>query len=210
MREALRQLKEWRDLVQAAFTFRLSINVSGRQLADGRFVPDLCDQLRIHQLDPHLISCELTETALTGESPEVEAAVAAMRTAGVGIALDDFGTGYASLRYVRRFDFDTLKLDRSFVAGLGEDADDTAVVAAAIAMGKALNMTVVAEGVETREQARRLESMGCNLAQGFLFARPMTADALRRLLAGDRMCAPLLNVPVPRELGDAGARHGHA
>jgi diguanylate cyclase (GGDEF)-like protein len=186
LRQALRQLKAWQQSGLPLDSFRLGVNLSGRQLADEQFVPLLRSQLAKYRLDPRLLTCELTETALTHETPQVEAAVGEIKALGVGLALDDFGSGYASLRYVRRFDFDALKLDRSFVAGLGEDRDDTAIVAAAISMGQALNMGVVAEGVETAEQADRLRAMGCKLAQGFLFARPMDAVSLRALLAGQR------------------------
>jgi diguanylate cyclase (GGDEF)-like protein len=182
LRHGLRQLKAWEQSVADLDDFRLSINLSGRQLCDGRFVPLLRRQLAKYAVDPHRLTCELTETALTDESPQVESAVEQIKALGVGLALDDFGTGYASLRYVRRFTFDSLKLDRSFVAGLGVDDDDTALVAAAVSMGKALNMTVVAEGVESQDQAQRLEAMGCKLAQGYLFGRPMEAAKLRALL----------------------------
>ena len=186
LRQALRQLKAWDDNLPDADDFQLGVNVSGRQLADGRFIPLLRGQLEKYRLDPRRVTCELTETALADESPQVERAVGELKKLGVHLALDDFGTGYASLRYVRRFAFDSLKLDRSFVAGLGVSSDDTALVAAAISMGNALNMSVVAEGVESAEQAERLRSMGCELAQGFLFARPMEAGELRALVAAQR------------------------
>jgi diguanylate cyclase (GGDEF)-like protein len=182
LREALRQLKAWDETLPGLGDFRLGVNVSGRQLADGRFVPLLRRQLRKYEIDPRRVTCELTETALTDESAQVEDAVGAMKQLGVDLALDDFGTGYASLRYVRRFHFDALKLDRSFVAGLGENRDDTALVAAAVSMAAALDMRVVAEGVETPDQARQLAEMGCHDAQGFLFARPMDPAAVRALL----------------------------
>jgi EAL domain-containing protein (putative c-di-GMP-specific phosphodiesterase class I) len=186
LRQALRQLKAWDENLPEADDFQLGVNVSGRQLADGRFIPLLRGQLEKYRLDPRRVTCELTETALADESPQVERAVGELKKLGVHLALDDFGTGYASLRYVRRFAFDSLKLDRSFVAGLGVSSDDTALVAAAISMGDALNMSVVAEGVESGEQAERLRSMGCELAQGFLFARPMEAGDLRALVAAQR------------------------
>ena len=159
------------------------MNLSGRQLADKSFVPMLRAQLAKYRIEPSRLTCELTETALADESAEVEEAVSQIKALGVKLALDDFGTGYASLRYVRRFDFDTLKLDRSFIAGLGQDAGDTALVAAALSMADALSMAVVAEGVETPAQAARLRSMGCPEAQGFLFSRPVYPAALRRLMA---------------------------
>jgi EAL domain-containing protein (putative c-di-GMP-specific phosphodiesterase class I) len=202
LRHALRQLKAWDESLGGLGDFQIGVNVSGRQLADGRFIPLLRRQLAKYQLDPRRVTCELTETALADESTQVERAVGQLKALGVDLALDDFGTGYASLRYVRRFDFDALKLDRSFIAGLGVNADDAALVAAALSMGSALNMKVVAEGVETDAQAERLQSMGCALAQGFRFARPMDAGALRRLLVAQRSGSA---VPAWDELGQPGA-----
>jgi diguanylate cyclase len=136
----------------------------------------------MHDLDPKRLVFELTETAFADESEQVERAVAELRELGVQLALDDFGTGYASLSYLRRLPFQSLKLDRSFVAGLGDGGVDAALVTAAIAMGQAMGMAVVAEGVECEQQAAALGEMGCRLAQGYLFARPMDAGALRALV----------------------------
>ena len=110
----------------------------------------------------------------------------AVRTTAIGmrLALDDFGTGYSSLTYVRRFPIDTLKIDRSFIDGIVASSEDEAIVTAVLSMGRALGVHVVAEGVETEEQATRLRSLGCTLAQGYLFSRPISGDAARELLAG--------------------------
>jgi diguanylate cyclase (GGDEF)-like protein len=182
LREALRQLKAWEETLPELDDFRLGINISGRQLADPNF-PDFVRRLvRMHELDPRRIVFELTETALVDESPQVERAVAALRELGIQLSLDDFGSGYASLSYVRRFAFNSLKLDRSFVADLGGPDADDALITAAISLGRAMGMNVVAEGVETAEQAEALRDMGCRLAQGFLFARPMDAMTLSTLV----------------------------
>ena len=180
LREALRQLKAWEETVPSLGDFRLGINLSGRQLADPSFVATVQRLLRTYGLQPSRIVFELTETALVDEGPQVEEAVRELKGLGVGLALDDFGTGYASLRYVRRFPFDSLKLDRSFVVGRTDE--DVALVRAAIAMGGALGLTVLAEGIETPEHAAELEAMGCRLGQGFHFARPVAAAGLRTLL----------------------------
>jgi diguanylate cyclase (GGDEF)-like protein len=208
LRHALRQLKAWDESLGGLGNFQIGVNVSARQLADGRFIPLLRRQLAKYELDPRRVTCELTETALADESTQVERAVGQLKALGVDLALDDFGTGYASLRYVRRFDFDALKLDRSFICGLDTNPDDTALVAAAISMGDALNMKVVAEGVETEPQANRLRSMGCSLAQGFLFARPMDAAALRGLLVAQRRSSARLGA-AREEFVQSGARDGH-
>jgi diguanylate cyclase (GGDEF)-like protein len=152
LREAFRQLKAWATSGPGYDGFRLSINLSGRQLAEPAFPATVRRLLHAHDLDPAQVVFELTETALADETPQVEQAFAELRSLGVGMALDDFGTGYASLSYVRRFAFDSLKLDGSFVAGIDGDPQDAALITAAISMGHAMHMDVVAEGVETVEQ----------------------------------------------------------
>ena len=105
-----------------------------------------------------------------------------LKSLGVHLVLDDFGTGYSSLAYVRRFPIDVLKIDRAFVDALGDDAEDVAIVTAIISMGSALGVTVVAEGVEVERQASQLRALGCDLAQGFLYARPLPAAEAGELL----------------------------
>ncbi|HEV2814119.1 MAG TPA: bifunctional diguanylate cyclase/phosphodiesterase [Solirubrobacteraceae bacterium] len=185
LRDAFRQLKAWESTGAGFEGFRLSINLSGRQLAAPGFPSTVRRLLEMHALDPGRIVFELTETALADESDQVERAVAELRDLGISLSLDDFGTGYASLSYVRRFAFDSLKLDRSFVANVGGDASDTALITAAISMGAAMNMKVVAEGVETVEQVAQLRELGCVLGQGYLFARPMEAGGIRELVDRD-------------------------
>jgi EAL domain-containing protein (putative c-di-GMP-specific phosphodiesterase class I) len=185
LRESLRQVKAWEATAPEFEDFRLSINVSGRQLAEPGFATTVRRLLQMHDLDPRRIVFELTETAFADECQPVERAVHELRELGVQLALDDFGTGYASLSYVRRFVFDALKLDRSFVAGAGGRSVDDALITAAISMGRAMGMRVVAEGVETEAQADALRSMGCTLGQGFLFARPVDAGGLRALVRRD-------------------------
>ena len=182
LREACRQLKAWRESSPDFDDFRLAVNLSGRQLADAGFVPSVRRLLDRYEIDGRSLVFELTETALAAESGQVSDAVAELRELGIRLALDDFGTGYASISYVRRFAFDTLKLDRSFVGGLGRSEEDAALINAAISMGGALNMHIVAEGVETEEQADALRELGCGLAQGFLYSRPVGASAIRNMM----------------------------
>ena len=185
LREAFRQLKAWQSSTPGFEGVRLAVNLSGRQLADPGFPATVRRLLGMHELDAGSVVFELTETALADESPQVEQAVAELRELGIWLALDDFGTGYASLSYVRRFGFDSLKLDRSFVAALGGEPVDAALITAAISMGRAMNMNVVAEGIETEAQVDELRDLGCSLGQGFLFASPMEAAGLRGLVERD-------------------------
>jgi len=113
-----------------------------------------------------------------------------LRDLGLRLAIDDFGTGYSSLSLARRFPIDELKIDRSFVSGLGRTGEDAAIVAAAIAFARALHLDVTAEGVETTDQAARLRALGCDRAQGYLFARPMPEAELLAILAAGGMSAP--------------------
>ena len=185
LRESFRQLKAWQATTPGFERFRLGINLSGRQLAHPGFPATVRRLLEMHELDAGSIVFELTETALADESVHVERAVAELRELGIALALDDFGTGYASLSYVRRFAFDSLKLDRSFIAALGGAPVDAALITAAISMGQAMSMNVVAEGIETEAQVEELRELGCTLGQGYLFARPMDPGALRALVERD-------------------------
>jgi EAL domain-containing protein (putative c-di-GMP-specific phosphodiesterase class I) len=166
------------------------VNLSARQVA----APDIVDVvgavLSETGLDPALLDLEITETVLM-EDPEASAqTLEALKALGVRIVLDDFGTGFSSLAYVRRFPIDVLKVDRSFVQDLGDGATDATIVEAVLSMARGLRVGVIAEGVETPAQSRALEALGCELAQGYLFARPLDpADLEQRLRAQPRSLA---------------------
>jgi diguanylate cyclase (GGDEF)-like protein len=157
---------------------RLSANVSSHQFTGGDLADTVRSVLEETGLPPERLELELTETALIGEGDEVEEACSALRELGVGIALDDFGTGFSSLSHLVRFQIDTLKIDRSFVNRIESGGTASAVTAAVIAMARRLGITVVAEGVETPEQARFLQAEGCHLLQGYLLGKPMEPRAL--------------------------------
>jgi EAL domain-containing protein (putative c-di-GMP-specific phosphodiesterase class I) len=125
---------------------------------------------------------ELTERQLIGKAEDAASDLSALEGLGVSLAVDDFGTGYASLDYLRTVTFDEIKIDRSFVSGLGTDKTDTAVTASIISLGRSLGMTVVAEGVETQSQHEHLRRLGCSVAQGYLLHRPATAEVVTALL----------------------------
>jgi EAL domain-containing protein (putative c-di-GMP-specific phosphodiesterase class I) len=167
----------------------VSVNVSARQIVDADFVGDVRNALAASGLAAEHLTLELTESVLILEGERTDQVVAALRGLGVRLAIDDFGTGYSSLSYARRFPVDELKIDRSFIDGLGRSGEDAAIVTAAIAFARALHLTVTAEGVETTDQAIRLRGLGCDRAQGFLFARPMDEAALTALLAEDGLFA---------------------
>lgn len=163
----------------------VSVNVSARQFADVGFPGHVTEALEWSGLDPHRLCLELTETAFVGDGAVTTATVVALKSLGVRIGIDDFGTGHASLDYIRRFAVaDVLKIDRSFVAGLEDDAGhDRAIAAAVVALGRSLGFTVIAEGVETPGQRDVLCRLGCEMAQGYWYARPLPTSDLGPILA---------------------------
>ena len=177
--EAVAQAVRWQREAPDAAPVEMAVNLSARQLADPALVDAVVAALARHRLDPSLLVLEITETALMGDPEAALATLSALRALGVGLAVDDFGTGYSSLTYLKRFPIDELKIDRSFVAGLGTDPGDSAIVASCIQLARALGLRAVAEGVETETQRLALVDLGCDLAQGYHYARPLTPDALR-------------------------------
>ena len=176
--QACSRLVEWQRVAPA---MSVAVNVSVRQLA----VPDIADRihdiLRATGLQPSTLCLELTES-VSMENVDYSGTLAALKALGVRLAIDDFGTGYSSLSYLKRFSLDAVKVDRTFVDGLGTDPHDTALVTAIVAMADALRLEVTAEGVETRDQLLNLEQLGCPRAQGFYLARPMPTEQLTELL----------------------------
>jgi diguanylate cyclase (GGDEF)-like protein len=161
---------------------RVAVNVSPQQFRRPDLFDTIRDALDQAALDPSYLEVEITEGALLGDVDQALETLHALRELGVEIAVDDFGTGYSSLAYLTRFPLNRLKIDRSFVARMGNDPQSLALVGAIIAMAHALELRVTAEGVETPEQAAQLQTLGCDEAQGFWFSRPVTASGLRNLL----------------------------
>jgi diguanylate cyclase (GGDEF)-like protein len=172
--EALRQLAAWRSDPDKPSL--VSVNVSVRQLGEPDFAAEVRHAVEASHVEPGALCLELTESSLM-EARSVPV-LQAIHEMGVRLSLDDFGTGYSSLVYLRRFPLDFVKIDRQFVAGLQHGAQDTSIVRAIIDLAHALGLTVVAEGVETDEQATVLREMGCDIGQGYLWSRPVPAAEL--------------------------------
>jgi diguanylate cyclase (GGDEF)-like protein len=162
------------------------VNVSARQLSDASLTTVVAQALADSELPPERLCLEVTESVVMEDAERSIAALQAVRDLGVSIALDDFGTGYSSLSYLRRLPIDGLKIDRSFVRGLGHEAEDESIVASVIDLARSLGVDVTAEGVETAEQHERLRAGGCDTMQGFLFARPQPAADVAALIAATR------------------------
>jgi EAL domain-containing protein (putative c-di-GMP-specific phosphodiesterase class I) len=176
LRTTTRELAERRD--RHGLDLHLKVNLSVRQLDDPRLVPSVQDALDTTGLPPSALCLEVTESTLMRNPAASAEVLTALRGLGVRLAIDDFGTGYSSLAQLQRLTLDTLKIDRSFVAGIGESKDAEAIVNSIIAMAHAVDLMVVAEGVETAQQLEILKSLDCDQAQGFHLGRPVPADAL--------------------------------
>jgi diguanylate cyclase len=179
--EATHQCRTWREEGRSGLA--VSVNVSARQLQDPSFFDDVCGALARSRLDPGALVLEVTESVLVMDFVEIGAVMQRIRDLGVHMALDDFGTGYSSLLYLKGLPIDRVKVDRSFVAGLGSADQDPTIVATVIDLAHRLGLAVVAEGVETEAELRAVQAMGCDEAQGFLLARPAPAHTFSS--AGD-------------------------
>jgi diguanylate cyclase (GGDEF)-like protein len=178
---ACSQLASWK--ASGLHPGRIAVNVSALQFRDQRLPQVLQTALQTYDIQPGELELELTESTLMSDTESAQATVASLRELGVALAIDDFGTGYSSLSYIKRLRPDKLKIDRSFVKDLPDDADDRALTEAIVSLSQALSIAVVAEGVETPEQRDYLLGLGCALQQGYLHGRPMPAAQLRALMA---------------------------
>jgi EAL domain-containing protein (putative c-di-GMP-specific phosphodiesterase class I) len=168
------QSRAWYDL--SSDPFCLSINLSARQFNDPNLIETIKKTLKLHQLAPHQLELEITESTVIDNPRRAINTLNEMKQIGLKISLDDFGTGYSSLGQLKHYPIDTLKIDRSFIQEIPFDNDDKALTKAIITMGKTLGMTVVAEGVETAEQLEFLHEHGCDQIQGFYFQKPLPAN----------------------------------
>ena len=183
--EACRQLKSWH---QAKVRVpKVSVNISARQFSDGQLGTRIANILKDTGLPPACLELELTESILMREVNEAMLILDGLKRLGLSIAIDDFGTGYSSLNYLKQFPIDVLKIDRSFVDGLPSGEQDAQIARAIIAMAHSLNLSVIAEGVETHEQLEFLREHGCDEVQGYLFGRPMPSNRFEAQFANDAL-----------------------
>jgi diguanylate cyclase (GGDEF)-like protein len=180
IRRALEQLGAWNAI--GLNHLRMALNISGRQIVDPTLTSWMRRTLEETGVAPGQIELEITESVVMGDVPGARSVIAELRAAGMRVALDDFGTGYSSLSYLKHFNVDALKIDRTFVRDLPHDRGDSAIVSAVVALGHAMGLSVVAEGVETAEQAAYVSRLGCDEMQGYYFAKPMAPASLERVL----------------------------
>ncbi len=194
LEQACRSWLAWRNAgLNPGF---LAINISRVQFRK-RLSKRLAEIMSTYQIPPDALELEITESVLLDDHQQVAEELSSLRAVGVKMSLDDFGTGYSSLSYLKRFRFDVLKIDRSFVTGLPDNADDVSLVKAILAMAKGLDLEVVAEGVENQQQLSFLTGQGCDLVQGYLLAKPMNEEAYLSFLKNAQAGEPL-RLPATR------------
>jgi diguanylate cyclase (GGDEF)-like protein len=179
--EACAQIARWSAWFPWHVAPKVCVNVSGSQFHDG-LVETVRQAISASGIDPSLLVLELTESILIEDISATLTKLHELKELGVSLSIDDFGTGYSSLAYLKRYPIDEVKIDRSFIDGLGENPEDTAIVAAIMGMAHALDLLVVAEGIENLEQLTALKTLGCEMAQGFYFCRPEPAEKITNLL----------------------------
>jgi EAL domain-containing protein (putative c-di-GMP-specific phosphodiesterase class I) len=179
----------------------MAVNLSPRQFADKQLLQDIDEALATSGMSPVLLQLEVTESMVMRNVSRAIKVLDAIQSRGIRLAIDDFGTGYSSMSLMKQFPIDTIKIDRSFVRDLPDDSEDQAIAQAIIRMGKALGMTVVAEGVETEEQLAFLRHHGCDQMQGYLFSKPLPAEKMVELLQSPPALAspPLQPAAAPGE-----------
>jgi EAL domain-containing protein (putative c-di-GMP-specific phosphodiesterase class I) len=201
---SISDMRRWLD---AGIEFgHVAVNAAAAEFRRGDFGESVLERLARAGVPARYFQLEVTETVFLGRGAEhVEGALKLLSMSGVRIALDDFGTGYASLRHLKQFPVDVIKIDRSFVAEMENDPDSFAIVRAVINLGRSLNIEVVAEGVETADQCRRLQSLGCDYGQGFLFSRPRCAEQIGGFIATWSPDALAAQTRAPLAMGGGGS-----
>jgi EAL domain-containing protein (putative c-di-GMP-specific phosphodiesterase class I) len=180
--EACKQIQMWCDEDLVNRSLRVCVNLSARQFSREGLADHVEALLRRYGVSSRQLGLEMTESSLVSDAQTAMEVLGSLRRLGVSLLMDDFGTGYSSLHHLHIFPFDVLKIDRSFVSRMTEGEQPLQIVRTIIELARALGMNVVAEGIETREQYELLQQLGCRFGQGFLFARPMTAEAVTQLL----------------------------
>jgi diguanylate cyclase (GGDEF)-like protein/PAS domain S-box-containing protein len=183
LQQATRDARRWQVHYPSTPPMQISVNISGRQLQNRDLISDVMDATDAAGLDPQSLILELTESVLMADTEPVARVLQELRSRGIRLALDDFGTGYSSLGHLRDFPVDSLKMDRSFVAGIGNGLADGAILRAIIGLANSLGLMTVGEGIERPEQLAALNAMGCHAGQGFYLSKPLEHDAMDDLLA---------------------------
>ncbi|MFN3523632.1 MAG: putative bifunctional diguanylate cyclase/phosphodiesterase [Phenylobacterium sp.] len=203
LNSACREARAWKD--QGLEDLKMAVNLSARQFHDPALNAMILRTLDRHGLTPEALELELTETAAMEDAERTRRLFGDLRGLGVSVAIDDFGAGYSSLSYLKNLPFTKLKIDREFVTQIDQRADSRAICKALVELGRGLDIAVLAEGVETRDEVETLRNLGCQMFQGYYFARPLPAEGFVRLV-NDPDWLMLLASPVHRERADLSRR----
>ncbi len=182
LHETCRQIREWQTHFQTEFLFSVSVNVSAKQLLQRKFFGNVIDTLEKHDIKPHQIKLEITESVVVENNEIVTSLLRQFRALGVKLSMDDFGTGYSSLSYLHQLPINTLKIDRSFISQMETDKSSAEIVKTINLLAHNLSLDVVAEGIETEEQLNALREIKCGYGQGYLFAKPLMPDSARAFI----------------------------
>ncbi|MDQ3802732.1 MAG: EAL domain-containing protein [Acidobacteriota bacterium] len=198
--ESCRQMSEWRRELPPHSGLTVSVNLSSKQFTQPDLIGRIAHTLRETGLPPQFLKLEITESAVMDNAEVAALMLIQLREKGIQLSIDDFGTGYSSLSYLHRFPVDTLKIDRSFVGRMGEGGENTEIVRTIVTLASNLGMAVIAEGVETREQHEQLNALKCEYGQGYLYSRPVDADAALALIReSQRAQIPPFDPHVPEQ-----------
>lgn len=205
LEEACRQMREWQTQCGEKLPLVMSVNLSGKQFAQGNLIEQIVLTLKRTGLEPHQLKLEITESVVMENIEVATGMLEQLRTLGVRLSIDDFGTGYSSLSYLHRLPLDTLKIDRSFVIRMVENQENAEIVRTIVTLAKTLGLDVIAEGVETREQMEHLQRLECENGQGYLFAKPLEAEAAGQIVRQMREWQAFtpVNQPVLEEAFDS-------
>jgi diguanylate cyclase (GGDEF)-like protein/PAS domain S-box-containing protein len=193
LRQACHAAKRWQTEYPDAEDWVMSVNVSIRQLMEKNIVAQVTEILEETGLAPQHLKLEITESMMLQDTTRTIETMSALRKIGIRLAIDDFGTGYSSMTYLSQLPLNTLKIDRSFINRIGQSDDDEAIVRTIISLARTLKLSVTCEGIETQEQLQYLQGLGCDMGQGYLLHKPMTAQQIERVLAGE---TPVLQTPT--------------
>ena len=188
---AFTDVKKWRENAELK-DFYIAINLSSRQFRGKDIVKDIADSLKKHDLPGSILELEITERLLMKDVPHVINILNQFKVMGIRLSIDDFGTGYSSLSYLKRFPFDVLKIDRSFISDIGEDPDDTALCDAIIAMAHSLGLSIIGEGVESKFQYEFLNQRGVETVQGYYISKPMVNNEFLKFITIDEKVGAII------------------
>jgi EAL domain-containing protein (putative c-di-GMP-specific phosphodiesterase class I) len=183
LNEACAQLKKWHEKYPHLQNVSVNVNVSSRQFAQPNFITDVLEALQKNKLKPESLKLEITENVLISNYSAANDVFKQLRDLGVQLQIDDFGSGYSSLGYLQHFPISAVKIDKSFIDGMGKDRKGTKLIRAIVSMTRELDMETIAEGIETSEQLSELQSLLCTFGQGFFLSRPLDKESAEKVLA---------------------------